>query len=1288
MSEPTDAVAWPDEADPSRVAAGASALACTVVAGNYLPAARVLARSYLEHHPDHEFVIAVIDAPRDAPRDEEGYRIVGPEAFGIDETDYLRMATAYSVTELATAVKPYLLRRLRAQADVVIYLDPDMRVFAPMAELVDLAVEHQIVLVPHFLNPLPRDGREPDEAVIMGTGIFNLGFIAVGPGAEDFLDFWADRLRQDAIVAPEQQLFTDQRWVDQVPALFPHTVLRDPGYDVAYWNVHERPIDRAEDGTVTAGGVPLRFFHFSGYRPEKPWLLSYHCARKPRVLLSEHPELRRICDEYGRALQDAGYRRSLDDIPYGFNALADGTKLTPRMRRLYRDAWVRAEKAIAERAGSERPGRGEDEQIPPPAFGPDRGAAFRAWLTSPSTQAQASAGLNRLVMSVWDSRVDLRMAFPQPCGADAENFRHWCRNSGPAEGMLPEWALPVEPEADLRDPEDTFGVNILGYLTAELGLGEMGRIVHDAIQQAGVPVVSVVEEKSLSNRTGVDRPDTVGRPRFPVSLLAVNADQTQVVLDNHPEVGHHRYRIGLWAWELEDFPEWLHNAFGLVDEVWTVSEFCRTAIARHSSVPVKTIPVPVRDPGEHEPPSREPGQPVQFLFAFDFNSVGQRKNPWGAVTAFQRAFPDRDDVRLVIKAINGRLHPHAAERLRVLVADDPRIELLEHYLSAAELHELYARSSCYVSLHRSEGFGLTVAEAMARAMPVISTNYSSTTEFLDHTTGWPVPYRMTPVGEGNDPYHKGAVWADPDLDAAARAMREVADNPVEAARRGRAARRHILRTRPMTIAAEWMREQLEAAYQTWRQRQAGAAASPADTDPLRPLRHSREALRWRPEVEASSRTPLAPALRRAVLRVIDHYDVHQRKVMGTLVDGVEGTLGQLVARLESVEAALGEAQSAATRSRRFATDLAALRETVDELCHQAPGTELALRNLERDVADLRVSVHDVHGEQAALAARLDGKLDSLLARLESGEKKTFEMFVERDRRSDADEHTLQQVKRDVIAVHEAARLRHAPVPADAEVVVCDAGTLLLPRDNVVAPWLAYHRSWETSEADLMAELMAGRSGTFLDVGAHVGYHTLKLFQACPRVDRVVAVEANPVNAGFLRRNLAVNLDAASAGRVTVLALAAWDSDGEVRLVQEEADNSGDHRVHAQVGDTAAAAGVAVPAVRLDGLAEVTAQPVGLVKIDLQGRDHRALAGLAGVLDRDHPDVVCEFCPEAIEELGDDPAQVLARYREFGYVPMLLTEDGPARGRYTDNKLIQLARKAETGFVTLWLKPTG
>ncbi|GAA3460453.1 glycosyltransferase family 4 protein [Saccharothrix longispora] len=904
--------------------------ACTVVSRAGLPAASVLVGSYLEHHPGHDFVVLLID---EEPAGESipGARLVGPRWLDVDRTDYLRMAAAYLRAELAGAVKPLLLRQLLGEADVVLFLAPEIRVYAPLPDVAESAARHDIVLASRFSEPLPRDGKEPNEVGMMASGMFDLGFLAVSRNAKRFLDFWAERLRQDSVIAPEAHMHADQRWVDQVPALFQHTVLRDAGSDVGYWNLHERPLERHADGSFTAGGEPLRFFHFAGYRPDVPWLLSTHCQQQPRVLLSENPDLGLLTGAYGEELVRAGYVAPEDEPPYRFDEMADGTPLTTPIRRMFRNAWIEAERPDAEQLLFRR----AVTEVPPHPFGQDGGEGFREWLSAPSSPPERAAGLNRLCMLVWAHRPDLQAAFPWPCGENAADFRTWCHTFGVSEGLVPEWARPAEP-APVEAPVDRFGVNLAGYLTAELGLGEMGRIVHDAIRDAGVPLVSVVEEHSLSCRSDLDQPETAGRPRFPVSVMAVNADQTELLLASYPEVGHQRYRIGLWAWELEELPRWQREGFAHVDEIWTVSEFCREAFARHSPVPVKVIPVPVKDPGPVRRTGRVPGKPVQFFFAFDFNSIGQRKNPWGLVEAFRRAFPDRDDVRLVIKATNSRLHARSAERLRVLIADDPRIELMERYLSVADLNQLYADSDAYVSLHRSEGFGLTVAEAMVRGMPVIATDYSSTTEFFDSSVGWPIPYRMVEVGPGWYPYQTDAKWADPDVDEAARAMREVADNPEEAERRGAAAREHILRTRSAKAAADWMRARLTEAYRSWQQRGA-TPPPPAEQRPPAPgsLSRAREALRWRADSDAPSRLPLAPALRKAVLRAIDHYDVHQRKIMAEIVDGTANAVDQLTAKLGAQDSRIDSVQAETTRRvAHLAAQVGKLEQAVAQLSHR------------------------------------------------------------------------------------------------------------------------------------------------------------------------------------------------------------------------------------------------------------------------------------------------------------------------------------------------------------------
>lgn len=900
-------------------------VAATLVFEHDLPAARVLADGYLRHNPGHEFVVVVVDAPVDGLSWGE-IRVHDARWLGMDRTEFLRMATGFEPAELVGALKPHLLRRLLADHPTALYLESDGQVLGAFPELAELAAEHGVVLTPRVLHPLPADAEDPDQSALAAAGPFDLGLVTVGQGARPLLDHWAKRTRDD-IAERRTGPLGDARWAGAIPGLFEHLVLRDPGLNVGYWNAHERRLAEGPGGVVRAGDVPLRFLRAPGYRPDKPWLLSTHDWPRPRVLLSEEPVLSALFASYRQRLLEAGYRAptappsgatpTAAPAPHGFSQLPDGTLITPAMRRLFRTEWLESERPDAEQVHFKR----AIAQAPPHPFGDDQGAAFKEWLASSDSPLERAAGLNRLAIGAWHSRIDLQVAFPSPAGANAQGFRDWCRTHGLAEGLLPDWALPADPPPP-RLPEDVLGVNVVGYLTAELGIGQMGRILHQVAEQTGLPVSSVTDEYTVSCRTALDAPGTTGSPRYPISVLTVNADYMEPLLSAYPETGHDRYRIGLWAWELEEFPEDLHHGFAFVDEVWTVSDYVRDAIAKHSPVPVKTFPVPVLDPGVAQRPDRRPGEPVTFFFTFDFNSTGGRKNPYGLVRAFRLAFGERDDVRLVIKTTNSALHAAAAERLRHQIGDDQRIELVDRYVSMAELEALYDDCDAYVSLHRSEGFGLTVAEAMARGLPVIATDYSSTTEFFDDSVGWTVPYELVPVGPGWLPYPADGYWADPDLHAAARAMREVADNPEEAARRGAAARERILRTRSMDAAAEWMRTQLEEAYRMWQERDHDA---PASIDPKEPLNRVEQALHSKADSAAPSRVPLAPALRRAMLRALDHYDAHQRKVLGALLDGVRDSVDLLGDRVDRSRAETGD------RISDTAAEVAALTARLERL---------------------------------------------------------------------------------------------------------------------------------------------------------------------------------------------------------------------------------------------------------------------------------------------------------------------------------------------------------------------
>jgi hypothetical protein len=200
---------------------------------------------------------------------------------------------------------------------------------------------------------------------------------------------------------------------------------------------------------------------------------------------------------------------------------------------------------------------------------------------------------------------------------------------------------------------------------------------------------------------------------------------------------------------------------------------------------------------------------VVFLVVFDFLGYVQRKNPLGALAAFLQAFPTQPDVRLVIKCVNEHLDPSSFAAMRAL-ADGQRVSIHPGYWSAREMLDLVAACDVYVSLHRSEGLGLSIAEAMAHAKPVIATGWSGNTDFMTPANSFPVGYELIELVEDVGPYRAGQVWAEPSIDDAARLMRLVYEDRALARERGRAAQQHLEQHHSATRVGERIRARLAA----------------------------------------------------------------------------------------------------------------------------------------------------------------------------------------------------------------------------------------------------------------------------------------------------------------------------------------------------------------------------------------------------------------------------------------------------------------------------------------------
>lgn len=766
----------------------------TIIAANYVGMARVLQASLAAHHPDATFSTLVVDGlPWHRALPGLG-RVLLPEDLPLLRDDWPTMAAGYTVLELATAAKPALLAHLLGDGGTATYLDPDIKVYAPLGAALTAAADAGIALTPHCLRPVPRDGLETSERTIRLAGTFNLGFVSVGQRARPFLRWWHERLRHDAVVDVADGLFTDQRWVDWVPSLFEHTVLRDPGLNVAYWNAHERDVRRDGDGRLLAGPGPLRFFHFSGYDPDRPGDLSRYALPRPRVRLADHPVLTDVCADYRADLARHGHARARL-APYGLDRLRDGRLLSARVRRLVRLA------AAAGEPGAVRLRPHEDP------------AGLSAWLAEP-LRGPGGARLRRWDLAVWAERPDLQAAFPDLDAGSARPFLTWLRHDPWASAERRADGVPPAPVPDRAGPPagaSGTGWSVLAYADAELGVGEAGRRLARAVRQAGLPTEVVGVGDHLSRRQHPVREALRTTPSYAHTVTCANGDQLERVWHQAgvAEAGTPGARVGLWFWEVDVVPEAWRAAMDRLDQVWVTSALTRRALERLGGCPVELVRLPVLPRPATPWTRRQLGLPEDrtvLLCLYDFLSVLRRKNPLDVLTAYTRAVGPSDGAVLVLKSINGHHRPGDLAQVRAAAAGRPDVVVLDAYLGAGEVAGLVEHSDCVVSLHRAEGYGLNLADAMAVGTPVVATGWSGNLAFMDAASAFLVPCDEIAVGPGAAPYPETARWAQPDLDVAASLLRAVVDDPAAARARGLAGQRKVLAENSLEVVGARVRD--------------------------------------------------------------------------------------------------------------------------------------------------------------------------------------------------------------------------------------------------------------------------------------------------------------------------------------------------------------------------------------------------------------------------------------------------------------------------------------------------
>jgi glycosyltransferase involved in cell wall biosynthesis len=357
------------------------------------------------------------------------------------------------------------------------------------------------------------------------------------------------------------------------------------------------------------------------------------------------------------------------------------------------------------------------------------------------------------------------------------------------------------------------GVELAGYLGAAVGVGEAARRYVGALRSAGVPVLE--RDVPLPGRDAAQTDLPVGpRPRegaVDFNLLCLNPEQMVPYLDGPDAPARDgRGTVGIWSWEVDVVPPGWRSAGEGLTEVWTYSRFAAELLAAELDVPVLGFPPPlatVAAPGAASASRLPTG--FRVLIMFDYLSTLERKNPLGAIEAYCRAFQPADGAVLVVKSVNGRHRPERCAQVMAAVEGRPDIVLIDRTISGAERDALIAACDCYLSLHRSEGHGLPLAEAMALGKPVVATAYGGNMEFMSEANSYLVAWVPAQVGEQVEHYPPAANWAEPDVEHAARLLRAVHRDPEAARRRAQRGREDVQAQLAPEVVGAHMRRRLE-----------------------------------------------------------------------------------------------------------------------------------------------------------------------------------------------------------------------------------------------------------------------------------------------------------------------------------------------------------------------------------------------------------------------------------------------------------------------------------------------
>lgn len=714
-------------------------VAFTIVSKNYLGQA-ITSKNYFDRVDTcgYEYKIFLMDLLSNAKERrlieslrEEGYDIhLWTEVLSsFPSVDFASMIERYDVMEMNTAIKPFVIAHLfKTGNEKVVYFDPDIAFYSSFEELDSLLDENDVLLTPHCMEPFPEDDKNPRNITLNKAGIYNLGFIGLKKtdNSLKLCDFWQSCLFDKAYNKPEQGMFTDQKWADFFPSLFSNVlIVKNKGFNVAYWNFHERePI--LKENTYWVGKDKLFFMHYSGLFFDDINLISKH---QDRFILTDFGvDLINLFKEYRDNLKRSGYREY------------------KKLSYYYKDT------KLSNEVSNEFKKKDEGSSLI------NRARVLKHYVRS--NHPRTFFRIKRIVTLVYPN---WRMRLHQ--------IKYKIENSSNIK-KNPTKSVDFSPL-----------IHLYTYYNQPHSISRVGKGFLDGLTTTGVPSIltDICGKFDCLPISGIKK----FQPSNEYCIFVINLDQVPVVV---PQFSKNKsLKFAYCFWEYSSGLEKFEKAFEYIDGVFVATDFVYNAVKKIIPKDKKVFKLPLpfikdfSEPREEEIIEQKIKLNLEkddftFFFNFDYNSSYDRKNPISILKALRIVLTSNKKAKVVFKTSNSASHSF---QYKDLIATIEALNLKKHvviidkFLSRQEFITLLSSMNCYISLHRGEGLGLGMMEAMYLNIPVIATNYSGNTDFCNKSTATLVNYSIVPCKDKNPVYSLVKEWAEPDIEDAAAKMIKV-----------------------------------------------------------------------------------------------------------------------------------------------------------------------------------------------------------------------------------------------------------------------------------------------------------------------------------------------------------------------------------------------------------------------------------------------------------------------------------------------------------------------------------